>query len=916
MRLRCLGPMELAGADGRPLPIGTPRRKALLGFLLWHANETVSRTAIIEALWGGAPPSTASAQIHSDISALRRTLRGAEGKCRIQSRALGYAFEITADESDYLEFRHLVDLGRSASDPERAAASLRAALRLWRGEAFGDVRAPYVHGSRVYLSEQRLLAYELVTDLDLALGRHADLVPELSAVVADHPLRERPRAQLMVALHRCGRTAEALASARELRKLLADEQGLDPGGTIVELEHRLLRGEDPPQSQGGLHRPVPAELPVAPGLLVGRQREMDELDRLPEKTATAAAVMVIAGSPGVGKTTLAIHWGHSNVRRFPDGQLYANLRGFDPVGAPMLPSEALRGFLLALGVAPYGVPASVDEQAALYRTMLRGRRVLVVLDNARDEHQVRPLLPGSAGCGVLITSRRTLTGLVATAGAQIIRLGQLSTAEARELIERRLGRERTAAEPQAMEIVVESCARLPLALSVAASRALARPHLTLRSLAHELRAPDGSLDALASADAMTDVRSVFAASYRGLSPAAAEVFRLLSLHTGPNIAESAAAHLAGTPCVRQALHELVYANLITEDQPHRYAYHDLLRAYATELAAADPAEKRTAAQRRLIEYYMRTADSAATMVNAHQIRPSASASATATAIGDGDQAKAWFAAEHKNLLAATAQAADLGLDVQAYSLAAAVSTYFDLYGHWHDWIRLQEIAVEAAGRLADGTRLGHAYHSLAIACNKLGRHADTDTHIVAAIRTFTGVGDLIGQAHALCARSRILFGRRERPAQALNDAERALALFVARGDLVGQATAHNSISGILHDLGRLEPAWQHARDALRLFQQLGDGRSEADAWDSVGYVHQGRGEHDAAIRCFQQAHELWASANDRLGEAVALRRIGDSLDALGDPAACTRWAEALQILEELRHPGAVPLRALVNKTTV
>jgi len=917
--------MELTDQDGQPIPIGTPRRKALLGYLVWRANHVVSTDAVIEALWGGIPPSTAPAQIHSDISALRRTLQGSS--CVIQSRPRGYALQIASSDVDYLEFAALVERAKAATDPAESAAGLREALELWRSEAFSDIRAPYVRGARIYMHEQKLHACELLADAELSLGRHFELVAELSALVAEHPLRERLRAQLMIALHRCGRTADALASARELRKLLADQQGLDPGSAIAELEQRLLRAESsldyPVATVGtgqhaaqpaGTPAPIPAELPAAPASFVGRVKELRQLDGLIREAATATAVTVVAGAPGAGKTTLAVHWGHRRSDRFPDGQLYVNLRGFDPVGVPAAPSEALRGFLLALGIAPQSVPGGVDEQAALYRSLVRGRQILVVLDNARDEQQVRPLLPGSAGAAVLITSRRTLAGLVATSGARIVHLGQLSRGEARELLIGRVGRQRAGAEPQALDALVESCAGLPLALCVAASRAVARPRLALRSLAAELQAPAGELDALASDDIAIDVRTVFAASYRGLSPAAAQVFRMLSLHAGPDIGRAAAASLAGQPpgVVDAALAELVDANLITEPDHHRYACHDLLRAYAAELArSVDAPTERDEAQRRLVDHYVQRAEAAATALNPHRVRVRA-APEPAESLPPKDMAEAWFAAEHRTLLATVGQAAEQQLDESAWDLASAVSTYFDLYGHWHDWIEAGRAAVAAAQRLGDRTRLAHAHHSLAVACNKLGRDADTDAHIDAAVVAYALLDDVAGQAHAFSAKSRIL-GRRGRHDEALDYGERALELFVACGDLAGQATAHNAVCGSLLDLGRVEPAWHHAGESLRLFQLLGDRRSEADAWDSLGCVHHQRGEYAEAIQCFDHAYELWQVTNDRLGQAIALSRLGDALHALGDPAATTRWESALRLMEELRHPFAVQLRVTLDK---
>lgn len=464
-----------------------------------------------------------------------------------------------------------------------------------------------------------------------------------------------------------------------------------------------------PAGTAAAGRPVPRQLPADVPGFTGRGAQLRELDLLVtggERTSTLV-VSAVSGTAGVGKTALAVHWAHRVRGRFPHGQLYVNLRGFDPTGRAVSPAEAVRGFLDALGVVPQRIPAGLDPQAALYRSLVADRRMLILLDNARDADQVRPLLPGAAGCLVVVTSRDLLSGLVVAEGAHPLVLDLLTTDEAHQLLERRLGPARVAAEPEAVDDIVGACARLPLALAIVAARAVAHPAFPLSALAGALRQARGGLDIFAHGDPATDVRAVFSWSYHTLGPTAARLFRLLGVHPGPDITIPAAASLAGvTPReVAASMGELTRANLLTEHTAGRFAFHDLLRAYATELAHdVEPQAERRAAAQRALDHYLRTAYAADQLLNPERgpiTLPPAGPGVTPEEHADRGQAMAWFGAEHRVLLAAADRAAATGLDIHAWQLPWVLADFFNLRGHSHDLAATQHAALEAARRLAD-----------------------------------------------------------------------------------------------------------------------------------------------------------------------------------------------------------------------
>ena len=575
----------------------------------------------------------------------------------------------------------------------------------------------------------------------------------------------------------------------------------------------------------------------------------------------------------------------------------------------------MRRFLDALRVPPERIPLDPDAQAALYRSQLSGRRMLVVLDNARDSAQVRPLLPGAPTCAVVVTSRSRLTGLIATDGAMAVNLQPLPDEQARQLLSRRLGAERVATEPAAVAEIISSCSRLPLALAIVAARAVSQAGVALRTLAAELRDESGRLDALTTDDPATDVRAVLSWSYRALTPAAARLFRLLGLHQGPDLSAQAAASVAGLPAhrVRPLLAELVGANLILDQLPGRYTFHDLLRAYATERAHREESgQRRRAATERTLDHYLHTAHAAARLLNPTRdqiVLTPPRRGVTPEAPADREQAMAWFVTEHAALLGAVDRAAAAGFDLHTWQLAWAVNDFLDWQGHWREWSGTQQAALAAARRMPDPLLQARAHRALAGATTRLHRFDDAHEHLRTALDLYRQAGDPIGRAHAHAG---IAFAleRRGRYDEAIEHAEQALDLFNATGHQQGQADMLNAVGWLHARLGNHRQTLAYSQRALTLLHELGDQYGEAHTWDSLGYAHHQLGDHTEALTSYQQALALFRTVGDRYQEAATINRIGDTEHSLGNPAAAREsWSDALLILDDLDHPDAGQVRA-------
>ncbi|WP_290859677.1 tetratricopeptide repeat protein [Hamadaea sp.] len=667
--------------------------------------------------------------------------------------------------------------------------------------------------------------------------------------------------------------------------------------------------------------PTPAQLPADVRFFAGRDAHLATIHAALDVAATggsstaAVPIVAISGSAGVGKTALAVHWAHRVRDRFPGGQLYVNLRGFGPFGSAVQPAEAIRGFLDALGVPPQRLPVDLDAQAALYRSVLAGKRMLIVLDNARDAEQIRPLLPGVAGCAVVVTSRRALVGLVAADGAHPVVLDLFTHAEARELLTARLGDRRISAEPASVDELIDRCARLPLALVVAAARLATRPDLPLTSLVEHLRQAKAGLDAWAADDAPTDVRTVFSWSYRQLSMPAARLFRLLGLHPGPSLSASAAASLAGVGLdeVRRSLRELTGMHLLAEYTPGRYAFHDLLRAYAAELVNADDEDgDRDPAVRRVLDHYVHNAFAAARLLSPHRDPigvPGSSEHVLLETLGDGPQAMRWFAAEHQVLLSALDLAIHRGLDAYAEPFAWSVTDYLQRKGHWQDQAAVHITALAATRRLDDRRGQARAHRHLSRAFILMGRLDDAYAHCQQALELAEQVGDVPGQAHMHLNAANLLEQRGDLP-EALVHAQRGLELFATVENKSGQARARNMVGWFHARLGRYRDALTHCELALTELLDINDKQGQIFTWDSMGYIHHHLGRHEQAVLCFQHALGLAQQSGDQHSAAVVLNHLGDNHESAGDlVSARDVWQEALDIFTELSHADADEMRA-------
>jgi Tfp pilus assembly protein PilF/transcriptional regulator with XRE-family HTH domain len=680
-------------------------------------------------------------------------------------------------------------------------------------------------------------------------------------------------------------------------------------------------GRAPTIARGNRPRPVPRQLPADVSGFAGRDHELAELTTLLDAGGQASAIVIsaLSGTAGIGKTALAVHWAHRMTGRFDDGQLYVNLRGFDPGGTAMIPAEALRGFLEALEVPADSIPADLPAQVNLYRSLLAGKRMLVLLDNARDAEQIRPLLPGAPGCLVLVTSRNRLTSLVAIEGAHPLTVDLFDPAQARQLLAARLGAARVAAEPDAVEQIIALCARLPLALAIMAARAAVQPRFPLAVLANRLRdsrsGRDGdALDALDGGDPVTDLRAVFSWSYHTLSPPAARLFRLLGLHPGPDLDVPAAASLAGVPAtgVDRLLAELTDATLVSEHSPGRYAFHDLLRAHAIELAADTGSEReRHAAVRRALDHYVHTAAAATHLLDPYQDQvtlPAPQPGVTLAALHTHPEALAWFAREHPVLLGAIVLATRYGFDAHAWQLAATVRVFFERRGHWHDLVATQGAGLDAANRLADRTAQARSRSDLARAYAYLGNYDDAGEHLQRALELFEELGDRVGQANTRLRLGGLLALQGRHPA-ALDHARQAWQLYRAVGHQDGCAKALNNIGWYHAQLGEYRETLIWCGQALAQHRKLGDRRGQADTLDSLGYAHLHLVDHEQAAACYREAIELFGQLGDRYNESYSLNRLGDVRLAAGDPgAARAAWHRALAILTDLDHPDGPEVR--------
>ena len=920
--VRLLGPVDVT-IQGAPRRLSGLRRKAVLAVLGLHPGEVLSSDRIVNIVWGERPPATVLSALQNCVGHLRGLLGD---RSRIVTSATGYALDLPADAIDVGRAESLILESRADTEPAGRAAVLGTALDLWRGVSLSDVlEVPWLAEQSRRLERLRANASALLIDVRMALGEHTQLVSELERLIDAHPFQEDLHRQLILALYRCGRTEAALAAYQRLRRVLIDELGIEPSPALRDLEVAILR-QDPgldldlpvPLSAEGAAPSIattPAELPHGPRTFTGRAAELAGLDAaLVAAEPMNTVVVVVSGTAGVGKTALAMHWANGVKAAFPDGQLYVNLRGFDPAGPAGQSGEVLHGFLRALGVPAGDIPVTLDGKGALYRTILTGRRILIVLDNAYDEDHVRPLLPGSSGGLVLVTSRNRLTGLVVAEGARSLRLDLPSIDEARAILVQRLGARRVAAEPAAVDAIIARCARLPLALAVAAAHSAANPGFPLAGLADQLRDDTSALEPFRSGDTATDVRTVFSWSYHALSEPAARLFRRLGVClTSPDFTLAAAASLVGLP-PRQSqplLAELIRMNLLTELSPDRYGSHDLLRAFAAELAASiDSAADRSAALDRLLNHYLHTALAAGL-----RLRPGAETIAlpdiqpgvSVTEPADVRAATRWFDTTLSALSAVLRPVPETPA-WRPWQLAWFLIPYFDQQARWGDYLAAFSAALAAAEEAGDTMGQANAHLYLARAHHKMNRLGECRDHQQRAIRLFATIADPIGEARVLSDMAHVA-DVEGRTLDAVRHLERAVAVHHAAGHRPGEAYGLSNLGWLHLKLGNLDLALDLNERGLAAHVRLGDRRGQADTWNHLGRVHFRRGDRHRGRDSYDRAIAIYRELGFRFYEANSLAALGDDLAAVDDlDAARDCWQQAMALLDELHHAAAESVR--------
>jgi DNA-binding SARP family transcriptional activator len=891
----------------------------------WHQAAEQSRAAL--SLWRGEP----LADVESEVLVLREIPRLLE----IRLQALE-----TRMEADLHLGRHadlIIELqALTRAHPLREHLHAMLMVAFYRCNRQAEALAVYQEARRALVEElgaepgtelRALHGQVLAGDPVLAIpeprppttgGAQALVVRQLSAR-ARRPAARDGRSPGAARSGQAGGQHGLRAAGR------AGEPGCDDGGPGGRTRARAVRADTPPGGAEAPHRAagalldliVPRQLPAVNRDFVGRAAELTALTNLIEDAGEGRDTVVIAaisGTAGVGKTALAVRWAHQVAGRFPDGQLYLDLRGFGPA-SPIAPAAAVCGFLQALGVPPARIPAQPDAQVGLYRSLLADKRMLVALDNASDAAQVGPLLPAGPGCVALVTSRNPLTGLAVAHGARLVSLDVLAAGDARDLLAVRLGAERLAGEPAAAEALVELTAGLPLALSIAAARATAHPAFPLATLAAELRDARGRLEALAGGDPSADVRAAISWSYRRLNEPAARMFRLLGIHPGPDVTVAAAANLSGATrtATRRALAELVAGGLVTEHAPGRFACHDLLRVYAVELSQdCDSSADRRQALARLLDHYLHTAHAATLVIHAAAepvpLAPLSSGVHTEE-VATIAEAIAWFSAEHQVLLSACGAAAQAGFDSHAWQLPLVMVPYLSRSGHWLDWVTTLQTGLAAAHRARDDRAQAWVHRRLGQAHAFIGNYEDAGVSMRAALRTFCSLGDRASLAYTHTAAA-VMREKQQCYRESLSHARRALVLFRACGHQLGEALALNGIGWDQVLLGDYPAALANSQEALRLCRNLGDQTLTPAVWDSLGLTYFRLGQHADATSCYEQAISEYLASGQRTGAAASFEGLGDVHRQVGDlTAAADAWRQALEILTELHHPDADSTKA-------
>ncbi|GAA3876007.1 BTAD domain-containing putative transcriptional regulator [Streptomyces sedi] len=895
-----------------------PGARCVLGVLLLEPGQTVSVERLIEACWGQEPPSSARGALQVRVSHLRRHLPGL-----IETGSGGYRVVVGRDQVDVHRFRGLVAAASTTADPAEALRRWRAALDCWSGEPMAGVHSRWVDEMvRRPLWEERWSVVERLAGALVELGRHREAVAELRGLLRHEPFREGAHVLLMRALWAEGRRAEALDAFRAAREVMVAELGIEPGPELTELHGRILREDAEPPPNGGegqrapgpppVTPPAPRQLPAQSGLFVGHAEllaalDQAEADRLRQPEAASGPVL-LTGMGGVGKTRLALHWARLRADSFPEGQLFVNLRGYG-AGRPVSPTAALEGFLRALGVDRSEGSRGLDELAALFRSTVAGRRVLVVLDNAHDAEQVRPLLPG-AGCTTLITSRHRLPGLIGRDAGRRITVPGLATGEGRLLLADMLGEERVAREPEAAAALTELCAGLPLALRVVADRLSSVPGAGLGEVVGELRDGRDRLAAFSADDDLgSDLRTIFRASYRELPEDLARVFRLLALLPPERVSVAAVAALTGweEAVARRAMDRLHAHHLVEQPAWARYELHDLLRVFAHEEAVRQESEEqRSQAITRVVDWYTTSAHHAMGRVRPRDraVEPPRLTKAPVAEFADRGAALAWCDEERATLLALPELALAHGLHRHAWYLPWTLFSYFSTRRLFDAWVSAGETALAAATALRDPAAEGRALNLLGPAYVEVGRTKEAEAVFRRAVAVFRAARDEYSEA-AVANNLGTLHIDLGAFGEALNDFTRARELYGRAGSTFKEAVALAGIGWAQVGLERWAEAIRHLEAAVEAMPLASQAQARAEAFDQLGVAHAGDGAPERAVDAWRQAADLYASCEDWHYESEVRSRLGAALLELGDVEAARRsLRRARDLAERLGGSGA------------
>ncbi|WP_329363321.1 AfsR/SARP family transcriptional regulator [Streptomyces sp. NBC_01483] len=903
-----LGPVRAWHEDAE-ISLGSPQQRSTLAVLLLHAGNYVSVDQISDALWDAAVPRGAWGTIRTYIHRLRLLLE--EVDCRILSQAKGYALMVDPASIDSNCFRRLARSAHEAQAAGRyreAVESSREALSLWRGDPLENLFGDSVAAERVGLRQVKNAVLEEFSSSHLALARDHDVIATMSTAIIEDPLHEKFHEFLMLALYRSGRQAEAISTYGDVRKVLRSELGVDPSSSLAKLYERILCAdptlEASTEGSGSritLQLDIPEQIPANLSFFTGRNSEaasiLEELDR-GQESRQSARVVVISGMGGVGKTAFASLMANRIKRQYPDGQLHLNLHGFDAEGAQVSTAEAIDWLVESMGVSRRQMPQSAEERVALYHRLMTGRRVLLLLDNARDSAHVLPLIPPTASCLVLVTSRSQLTGLVSASDAHVVELRPFSRAEALELMHKKLGPERMRDEEAAGQII-DSCGGLPLAIAVACAKAMVNPRFSLAAIAKELQDSRARLNFLANDASSMDIRSVLASSYQALSEEAARLFRLLPLLPDGSIGAAAAAGLLGesVPRAQELLDELAAMRLLDERTPGRYGWHDLVHSYAGELLAAHETQSERDRRLRLVlGYYLRGAQEAARSFSQYNDMPATDA-AERRSLSTYAEALDWCQGQHEAVIQLIDTAFRTGNDRYAWQLPWMIRHYLDWDGHWDDLRHVSAIALQAARRESSKVGMAYARRSLSRVAHNFRDLDEAERHLNLALELFEEEGDVMAVAYTRRQLAGVyqVTGEYEKAHAELC---RAREVFAGQGHVLGEGGAMAGIAWVESRMRRYEDSLASAQRALSIFEEVGELREMTRVMDILGYANHHLGRYRPAADHRRRAAELHASLgilerrNSHAGSAViaSLLHVAENEMLLGDVEAAMRSA--------------------------